>query len=71
MIVTVEVDVALMRPPRVDRTSRVLVDTPTPSWVDGMASAEADAVWVAIAMCCGRPGVVMPVGSRVVAVSDL
>jgi hypothetical protein len=57
---TVEVDVATCRPPKVDATATVVVDS----------HSALDAEWVAIAMVCCHPHVVMPVGSRVIDIKD-
>ena len=51
----VEVDVATCRPPKVDSTAVVVLDS----------DSHIDAEWTAIAMVCCHPHVEMPVGSRV------
>lgn len=70
MIVVVEVGVALTRPPRLDRISRVVVDVPCPSWRD-LPAAETDAELTALGIAAAQPDVVMPVFSRVVEVRDV
>jgi hypothetical protein len=60
--VTVEVDLALRRPPAVH--ARVWVDVAVqPEWGRNLAEAEELACQVA---CATRPQVVMPVGARIV-----
>jgi hypothetical protein len=60
MLVAVEVGVALSRPPRVDRISKVLVEAPT----------EIEAQLLACQIACRRD-VVMPVYSQVLDVLAL
>jgi hypothetical protein len=62
MIVAVEVGVALTRPPKTDRISRVLVevDLVGEDWFGAETEAQLIACW----MVC-RPDVVMPVYSKV------
>lgn len=66
MLVAVEVGVALSRPPRLDRLSRVVVDVPFDPVTGSWLAAEADACLTAIGMATGRPGVVMAVSAGVV-----
>jgi hypothetical protein len=61
VIVAVEVGVALGRPPRLDRLSRVLVE----------ADSEVEGRLVATQMAACQPGVAMPVWSAVVDVLEL
>lgn len=56
MIITVEVDVATARPPRVHRQMYVQVEAPGP----------IAAILLALQMAATHPNVVMPVGARVV-----
>ena len=61
MIVAVEVGVALGRPPRLDRVSRVLVE----------AVDELEGELLATQLACCRRDVAMPVWSRVVDVLEI
>lgn len=63
MLVVVEVGVALSRPPRVDRLSRVVVEVP---FTGSFQDAETEAALIACQMAAVRPEVVMPVSSVVV-----
>ena len=69
MIALVDVDVALRRPPRADRRLRYAIAVD----VDGLevAAAERAAELAAQQWAASRPGVVMPVASRVVEVLEV
>jgi len=68
VIVTVDVAVALSRPPREDRWSRVMVDVPVASDGSDLHSREIEAEVLAIHMASSRPGVVMAVRSEIAAI---
>jgi hypothetical protein len=61
LVFTIEVDVALARPPRADATRRVLVAVDP--WTSDFAAAN-EAALVASQMAQSHPGVVMAVGTR-------
>lgn len=63
MTVAVEVGIALSRPPRLDRYSRVLVSVDFDPLTDSWDEAERQAEWTALAIAQGRPEVVMAVSS--------
>jgi len=71
VIVAVEVGVALSRPPRLDRLSRVLVEVEFdpitgPGWFSAETEARLVACWMAT-----RPDVVMPVSATVVDILEV
>lgn len=70
MIVAVEVGVALSRPPKVDRISRVLVEVEFDPMTDSFFDAELQAELIATHMAT-RPDVVMPVSSKVVGIIEI
>lgn len=65
LLIAVDVDVALSRPPMVDAVRRVLVSVPLVH--DDFDSAESEAMLVA-AQLVMHGEVVMPLGARVVSV---
>lgn len=68
MIVVVEVGVALARPPRLDRLSRVLVEVD----FDGdFFTAETEARILACLIAGGRSDVVMPVSATVTDILEI
>lgn len=71
MIVIVEVGVALSRPPRTDRISRIVVDVAMDPRRPDWDRAETEARLIAAHIASGRPGVVMPVSATVTGVTDV
>jgi hypothetical protein len=71
VIVVVEVGVALRRPPRVDRISRVVVSVDTPSDGSRLYEAEQEARLVATYVATGRPDVVMAVSAAITHVIEI
>lgn len=71
MIVAVEVGVALRRPPRLDRLSRVLVEVEFDPLTGRWEQAEMEAELLAIEIAAGRPDVVMAVSSEITAILEV
>lgn len=71
MIVAVEVGVALSRPPRLDRLSRVLVDVPFNPLTDSWFAAEVEAQLIAIDIAASRRDVVMPVSAKLTDIIEI